>query len=430
LEPVENARNSLLKFWKENGGRTALLKGLQNVFIALEKPIRTIASAFRMVFPAIDSKKIVDLSTAFEAFTKKLIPSNNTLQKLGDTFYFVFSAGKVVVDWIKALGKGALTLLGAFKPLLGLVLDLFGGLGSGVDILDGNTKAIDWFTKAVLWLADGILTITTGIRNFTNGALGGLKPILSDIGNLFRFVAGEVQNFGGLLGRGAGIVKNLFSSVAGAFGNLKTGGVKGFFQAFKDGFASLRLEDKKLEGSAGVSKLTDNMAKAKTWLEKLKDAFQWLGDKAKSIFGAIGNFFKPITDKIKELVSQFNEKLTADNILTFLRDFNWEGLLKGIGALLAGKGFGGLMKSFKQWGDSGKGFMGMVNSISNTIRSFGNDTMKNERNTKAFFEGLKNSLKEFTVGIKAGAVLKIAIALLALAVAVSIAVTIDNKPII
>jgi hypothetical protein len=413
LDPIADARNTMLRFWNENGGREASLKGLQNIAIALEKPIRTIVSAFRMVFSAIDGQKIVELSSAFEAFTKKLIPSNDTLQKIGDTFYMVFSVVKVVIDWIKALAGGALKLLGAFKPMLDLVGDLLGGLGAGIDIFDGNAKAIDLFAKAIELLAAGILMIATGIRNFMNGILGGLKTVMTGIGDIFRWVAGEVKNFCGLLGKGAGIIKNLFSSIGGAFAHIKTGGVSGFFQAFKDGFKSLTQADAKLKS------IDDKMLQTKTWAERIYIAFTWVSEKLSNIWTGIGNFCRPMTDRIKELGRQFSEKFTADNILTFLLKFDWEGLLKGIGALLAGKGFGGLMESFKEFGNIGKAFSNLLNSI-------GNNTRQSNQDIKAFFEGLKAGLKEFTVGIKAGAVLKIAAALLVLVVAVSMLSKLDT----
>jgi len=53
------ARNAMLKFWKDNGGRDSLIKGLANAFNDLMKVLKPVTNAFRNIFPATTGDRLV-----------------------------------------------------------------------------------------------------------------------------------------------------------------------------------------------------------------------------------------------------------------------------------------------------------------------------------------------------------------------------------
>src|SRR5690606_21728336 len=99
-----DARNKVLSDWKQLHGRTALINGIKNVWEALTNVLGPIRNAFRAIFPPMLGSQLADLSKRFEQFTKKLIPSEETMEKIGKVARGMFAALDIGLYVLKMVG--------------------------------------------------------------------------------------------------------------------------------------------------------------------------------------------------------------------------------------------------------------------------------------------------------------------------------------
>jgi tape measure domain-containing protein len=262
ISASSNARNNLLKDWKDLGGRTKLIDGIANIFKALKSVIDPIAKAFREIFPATTAKQLYDLTSAFTNFTKNLIIGKKVSNDLKRTFKGLFA----VLDIIGMVFKAAFEAIGA---LLGPVSKTGNGIASFTgDIGDFLVSVRDFiksgnifgnvFTfigNAIKFPIDLFNQLTNALTN-NNPVVSGTADVWKNLSNVFmgiwEFIKPGIDwlmNALKLLGEGIiSFFKTLdFNSflALGATGLLGalTAGVfkiskilKGGLDAFKDGF--------------------------------------------------------------------------------------------------------------------------------------------------------------------------------------------------
>lgn len=170
------ARNDVLADWKELGGRTELIKGIQNVFEDLKAAIAPIHDAFREIFPRKTGQDLFDLTERFVNFTDKLKMGPEIAHDVQRTFSGFFA----VLDIGKQVVSGVVSVLG----------DLLGASASG---------------------SGGILNFTGTIGDFLVSVDKALKE-----GN-------RLSNFFDGLGHVLSVPIQLLSDLAGALGNLFSG---------------------------------------------------------------------------------------------------------------------------------------------------------------------------------------------------------------
>lgn len=159
-----DARNEMLKSWKDMKGRDSLIQGFRNALWAIASLGGTISKAFRDVFPKMTAERLLDLTHQFEALMKALIPGPETLEKLGRIFKGVFSV----------LGIGWEVV----KQTIGVFKDLFVSFGeaNGSGILDYFANLGDKVFELKKALVDG-----GGIKKFFEEYI---KPIANFIGSI------------------------------------------------------------------------------------------------------------------------------------------------------------------------------------------------------------------------------------------------------
>lgn len=197
IDRMSQARNSLLGFWKDYGGRTSMLKAMSNIWQSLTKILGAVRDGFRNVFPPMTGRRLVEITNAFERFTKKLIPSNDTVNKLRSTFKGFFSILGIGVDAVKALFK-------VLSPLFGKLL----GFASG-EILKSTSSLGEWIFK--------------------------LRQTIKE-GQVFERIFGKLGSVLSALGRALKAVYVYIRDVAVAF---RDGGFKAGFEAIKNGFVDM-----------------------------------------------------------------------------------------------------------------------------------------------------------------------------------------------
>lgn len=135
IDRTSDARNELLRLWKENGGREILIEAFRNSFEALGKIIKPISEAFRDIFPPTTSEQLLNLTNGLKTFTERLQIGDDTADKIKRTFAGLF----VVLDMVKD------AFLFVFK-VAGQVFGLFGGPTAG-GILELTARFGDFLVK-------------------------------------------------------------------------------------------------------------------------------------------------------------------------------------------------------------------------------------------------------------------------------------------
>lgn len=135
IDRMSDARNELLRLWKENGGRETLIEAFRNSFEALGKIIKPISEAFRDIFPPTTSEQLLNLTNGLKTFTERLKIGDETADKIKRTFAGLFA----VLDMVKD------AFLFVFK-VAGQVFSLFGGPTAG-GILELTARFGDFLVK-------------------------------------------------------------------------------------------------------------------------------------------------------------------------------------------------------------------------------------------------------------------------------------------
>ena len=237
IGPSTQARNEMLKFWNENGGREAVIEGLANVFKGLGNILKPIGEAFRNVFPPMTGEKLVEISESFRDLTENFKIGEGTITNIQRIFEALFS--------VLAMGKDAIVFVATnFSKLFGILGNLGGaGLQVLATLADQISKLPNAFDKALSSISSFIDKVvdffSTGdiIGKFANGIETAINSISGFLGNLidslgFDSVMDAVNSglLAGLLVSIGTFIKKLKKS----FGGMKEVGEQlGFFSELK-----------------------------------------------------------------------------------------------------------------------------------------------------------------------------------------------------
>ena len=169
---TSEARNAVLQFWHDNGGRDALINTLRNAWESLWQTISAVKLAFLKVFPPKAKEDILNFITLTENLSEKLRPNQDTLMKIAEISLQIFSAMKPVVKLVANL-VGALRPLGRVLNtiktyLLDIMLYLSTLLNKYVSQLESNgvfDKVADKVLHAIDIIANGLIKSLAWVRS-------------------------------------------------------------------------------------------------------------------------------------------------------------------------------------------------------------------------------------------------------------------------
>ena len=310
LDTWANARNSLLKDWKELGGRAAGIEAIKNAFKAVISIIKPIKDAFREIFPAKTGQDLYNATVAVRDFFAGLKLGADTADKLKRTMAGVFA--------IFSIGKSILS------GVIGVVVDLvksFGGAGSG--LLDATAN-----------IGDFLVRIDNAIKN---GALipffRTLNTVMAPVNALIHAIGGAIQAlFDGTAtasinaaADGFGRVSDRLSPLKGLLDTLVAAGhrVVNFFASLSPVFAQVLEGISSLFGNIGpliqnsiasgdYSAMLDTIntvifgAIALLFKKFMKDGVKV--DVGGGFLGKIGESFDALTGSLKAMEQQVKAK--------------------------------------------------------------------------------------------------------------------------
>ena len=287
IAPSTNARNAMLKFWNEHGGRTAVIEGLSNVVESFGKVLRGIGMAWEMVFPPMTGQRLVELSNKFKDLTEKFKITDQTAGKIGAVF-------KGFLDTVVMVKDGVVSLIKGISP----IKEVFSGMGSS--ILDAASKIGKFFS---------------GLRE-TATKVGFFESISTSLSNVFKSVANVVLNLRNVVGKMLGYLADLdfssfFKAIAGGFEKISE-----FLSPVIDSIASVI-------GSINFDTLF-GLVKAGSAIEIVKALKGMFGevsgvaDSAKGIIGSlkgIGSGIKETLESVRETLEEYQKSLQADTLI-------------------------------------------------------------------------------------------------------------------
>jgi hypothetical protein len=296
---MADSRNKMLKEWKDNGGRDALIDGLGAAFGVLAGPLDRIGKAFRSIFPKETGVQLAELTKNFRDFMEDLQPAPETLERIQRTaagFFAILHIGWTIV-----------------KGLAGFLVDMFAGFNDGDQGILRITAAIgDFFvgldktitagggiTAFFDKMHDAIFKVLNPIRDFgqTIGKMFDGHDLSVSGGALGEFLKGMISldTIGAQLNKVWGGLGSIFSATKQAIGNAISGISDWFSQFgidFNSAFEGLDFDKimKVLQAGLGAGLLL-----------VLKNLAASLGDF--SIFGSSGGGFLDAAKEALEGVS-------------------------------------------------------------------------------------------------------------------------------
>lgn len=170
IQPSTDARNAMLKFWNENGGRDAIIEAISNAFNGLMDILGPIHNAFQDVFPPMTGEKLVKISESIRDLTENFKISEKTATNLNRTFKGVFSLFDIGAKAASAFAKGFLDIIGYILPVGDGILGVTANIGDFITGIDQLITKYDIFDSAVG-------TVTGVIKGFIDIIKGGVSEL-------------------------------------------------------------------------------------------------------------------------------------------------------------------------------------------------------------------------------------------------------------
>ena len=327
------ARNEMLKEWKESGGRDDLIQSFWNIWDAVSKVTGSMKEAFGEFFAPMTSGKLLSMTENLKNFTESLIVSDETANKLKRTFKGVFAVFDIFKKVLGTVGDAIAKLLGSdgLKDLGNTLLDSAASLGDFLVSLN-ESFSTDGITGMFDKIVTGISDLFSGVLNSAGGFSGAFGTIGSSISSVLGFIWNSFKTVFSWLKENISL-KGVLGTVAAAFSAL-TG--KELFDA--------------ASGISGfIEKLTGAGKKSGSLKATISELFESLHDSLQALTTSI---------KVTSLVSIAGAIGVLTASLNTLSQLDVGSALKGISAMAAmfkmlTKSLDGITKTLSKNGSKG-----------------------------------------------------------------------------
>ena len=294
IQPSTDARNSMLKFWNENGGRESVIKGLSNVVESFSKVMRGLQMAWDMVIPPLTREKLVEISKAFEQLTEKFKITDQTAGKIGAVFKGFLDTVMLVKDGVVSLIQGMFPIGDLFDGVGSKMLELASNTGkflSGLRESANKTKFFEGISSYVSMASSSIADFIISLSQNVSKMMGCLFKL--DFSSFFKAIA---SGFSGI----ANFLKPVLDSIADVIGTINFDTLFGLIKAGSaiEIVKSLKGMFEEIEG-VGDS--------AKGIINSIKDTFKSIGDVGKSISETLTT--------VRETLEEYQKNLQAGTLI-------------------------------------------------------------------------------------------------------------------
>lgn len=427
-----NARNGLLRLWKEADGRKYLMEGLYTLFGNLADAVAFVGETFKEIFPPKTADDLVDMTIGFQNLIEALTPGESTINAVHNVLTLLFTI-------LKKIGQVSIVVIAGLEP----IWKLLGEIGGAIAGFIGDIARLSGFNLNAIFSDDNLTTfynilyaISSLISYLAHGLLGEIVTVLvkilsfgNDIWTTFRegeggirgFVEAIVVNFNKLFntisgGKGfVGILKNIIKIFEDLFNRIRSGesiinkffdailfagsaAFKGIAYVFQQIFEGITGQD--FESSAIAQFFRDiSAAIEKTGLvDNLSAASMAILNFASSLLGSVAdldNVAQNLKTAVTWIVEQFRilwEWLTVELQKLTIRDVADVALVIVISTLI---------NSLRKFTDSlsgiSKSFKGVLESVSGAIEDLSGDGIKDKIND--FVKDTKYAQMAVAIGV-------------------------------
>ncbi len=237
IDKSADARNEMLQFWKDNGGRAALIDSFRNSFEALGRVLKPIGEAFREIFPSITGAQLVSITEGLKNFTETLKIGDETAKNIKDTFKGFFALLDIGKMALTAIVGGLLSLVKALFPVTGNFLSVTGGVGDFIVAIRDALKSSDAFNVAIQNVGKVLKPVAEGIVMFTDLIANAFKAIRApDMSGIDEFAGQIEERFQPLIKLGEAFKSFLsfFYNLASKIGEILSGLSASIFKSLND----------------------------------------------------------------------------------------------------------------------------------------------------------------------------------------------------
>lgn len=335
------ARNKIVKEWKELGGRDELIQSFWNIVYAIQNIVGLVREEFQKVFPPKTGKQLYDMTKGFRELTDRIKAFTENEEKMAKIRRIIAGMANgldIVRQVIGGVWDVAKQVFGYISPYAGGLVEL---IAKGADKITefnqhlketgGIQKVVEKVVSFIKKLIDGVKQFVQTVKDlFSNGPegiTGKLKewfghfsgigekiskffdgnPILQSIKNFFSNIVESVKNFATNMD-GADIAV-IIGAVLGGGLILK---VMKFIKGLKD------IKDKLVGGIEDISEgITDTLSSFKQKKDITKSILNIAASLA-LIAGALYIVSKIDPDRLGDAVLTMGIMLTAITAFAFI----------------------------------------------------------------------------------------------------------------
>jgi tape measure domain-containing protein len=237
INKTSDARNEMLQFWKDNGGRAALIDSFRNSFEALGQILKPIGEAFREIFPSITGAQLVSITEGLKNFTENLKIGDETAKNIKDTFKGFFALLDIGKMALTAIAGGLISLVKALFPVAGSFLSVTGGVGDFIVAIRDALKSSDTFNVVIQNIGKVLKPVAEGIVMFTDLIANAFKAVRApDMTGIDEFTGQIEKRFQPLIKIGEAFEKfiSFFYNLASTIGKILSGLSDSIFKSLND----------------------------------------------------------------------------------------------------------------------------------------------------------------------------------------------------
>ena len=290
------ARNDMLKTWKELGGRTSMLNAFKNVISGLGSVIKPITQAFREIFPRTTGQQLFDITSKIEAFTGKLKLSKENMENLKTTFKGVFA----VLDIFK---RAFLSLVGVMGNTTGRVFP---------DMITVILKVTSTIGKFLIKLNETIteFKVFEVVAGYVKRAFNEIWDVVESIGNRLSERTGGIGKAVSVFSKTVGdAFSGLYDKLTGnkiveVLGSILSG-VGTVIDKLIDSFNNINFDNVTDLLSGGA--LATLALSFKKFMDGLSESIEHTGGVIKNIKGIFGD--------LRDILKSYQDQLKAKTLV-------------------------------------------------------------------------------------------------------------------
>ena len=255
------ARNEMLEEWKSLGGRDELIQSFKEIYRAITELVEPVKEAFRSIFPKKTAQDLKKLTSRILEITSSFKVTEETADKLRDTFKGMFAAIDAILTVTKKLASAVWTAVKPLKGLFSIFLDITAAIGRFLTNIRDSIKETTKFGTIIENISIVLSNVSKRLvdvmsylsKNFVATGFQVFYKVLQGIFNILKKLIGYIKKVFAEFARGiqessGAINSNTVISLIGS------GLLIAAFAKIKDFIDDLR------EGAGGLKDVIDGIA--------------------------------------------------------------------------------------------------------------------------------------------------------------------------